>query len=100
MFTPDGQFIRSIQDKTCGKKLERPFAIAIDSADNVYVSERDKHCITMFNSDAQYVSSFGSKGKGEGQFNGIYGLCFDEFNSSLFVSDHFNNRVLRFDASI
>ena len=100
VFTPDGQFIRSIQDKSCGQKLQHPYAIAIDSVDNVYVSERDRHCITMFDSEGQYVASFGSKGDEECQFNGVYGLYYDDFCSSLFVSDHFNNRVLKFDMSL
>lgn len=100
VFTPDGQFIRSIQDKSSSQKLEHPYAIAIDSVDSVYVSERDRHCITMFNSDGQYVSSFGSKGDGKGEFNGVYGLYYDDFCGSLFVSDHFNNRILKFDMSL
>lgn len=100
VFTPDGQFIRSIQDRSSGQTLQHPYAIAIDSVNNVYVSERDRHCITMFNSEGQYVASFGSKGDGEGQFNGVYGLYYDDFCGSLFVSDYNNNRVLKFDMSL
>ena len=97
VFTPDGQFIRSIQDKSCDQKLEHPYAIAIDSVDNVYVSERDRHCITIFDSDGQYVTSFGCGGDGEGQFNGVYGLHYD---GSLFVSDYNNSRIFKFDMSL
>ncbi len=57
--------------------LNEPRGIAIDSSDRVYVSEWGKHRVSVFTSDGQFVTSFGSEGEGPGQFQFPHGLAVD-----------------------
>ncbi len=52
------------------KKLEGPTGIAINSSDKVYVSEKNTHRVSVFTSEGQFVTSFGSEGVGPGKFDG------------------------------
>ena len=45
------------------------YGVAVDSSGRVYVSEYCNHRVSVFTSEGQFVTSFGSKGKGLGQFN-------------------------------
>jgi uncharacterized protein YjiK len=68
-------------------------AIATDSANNVYVSS-DNH-IFKFTGDGQLITSWGSNGSGNGQFNQIVGIATDSANN-VYVTDAFNIRVEKF----
>ena len=56
----------------------------------VYVA--DWHCVCVFTTEGQYVTSFGQVGSGEGAFKGPTGVCVDE-DGFLYVCDRYNNRV-------
>ena len=44
----------------------------------VYVADNTGHCVHVFTTEGQYVTSFGRKGKNEGNFNYPAGMCADE----------------------
>ena len=91
MFNQNGMFVATLRNKR-RQTLHRPYGIALDSSDNVYVSERDRGCISVFSSEGHYLISFGVKGEAEGQFNCSRGLHID-MDDSLLVCDRDNGRI-------
>ena len=49
----------------------------------------------MFTSDGKFLTSFGTKGSGAGQFDRPCGLTIEK-NEIVYVSDTFNSRVQLF----
>ena len=82
-----GRFIREF-----GRgKLSRPSGLLI--ADKyVYVSDFSGCCIVVYETSGQYVTSFGRRGRNEGEFRSPYCItsCVDGF---IHVCDHVNSRV-------
>ena len=82
-----GRFIREF-----GRgKLSRPSGLVI--ADKyVYVSDVSGHCIVVYESFGQYITSFGRRGQNEGEFRGPFCItsCVDGF---IHVCDWHNGRV-------
>ena len=49
--------------------MKQPWGVAVDSTGVVYVTEYGNHCVSMFTKNGNYVDSFGSRGKGERDFD-------------------------------
>ena len=96
VFTAEGEFLSAFSDKSDGRKLENPYAIALDSNDTVYVSELELNCVSMFTSQGEYVTSFGEKGRMPGQFNEIRSIYSDK-DSSIIMSDSYNANLQIFN---
>ena len=92
VLTTDGQFLRAFSIKANGQNLIRPWAIAIDSSNTVYVSENGPHCVSVFTSQGDYITTFGGEGKDRGQFETIWGLAVDH-DDTIFASDLGNGRL-------
>ena len=92
IFNQDGIFLRTLRNKQQGQTLQYPFGIAVDSSDTVYVSERNRDCISVFTAEGEYLTTFGGEGKAEGQFDCPFGLHIDK-NDSLLVCDSDNGRI-------
>ncbi|MDE1812259.1 MAG: 6-bladed beta-propeller [Thaumarchaeota archaeon] len=70
--------------------------IALDSNNNyVYIVDNANDDILMFDTQGDFITSWGSQGSGEGQFNNPTGIAVDKFGS-VYVSDTGNNRVEKF----
>lgn len=74
--------------------LGTPFSMAVDSND-VFVAEKRNHRVSVFDPNGHYLTCFGSKGSGPGQFNLPSGIAVDK-EGKLYVSDTGNNRVVVF----
>ena len=51
----------------CGEgkgDLKWPFGVGIDSSDKVYVTESGNRCVSVFTTEGQFVTSFGTWSKG------------------------------------
>ena len=66
--------------------------IAIDNEDKVYKTSYSSHRISVFTSDGDYLTSFGSEGNGPQQLKYPRGLAVDE-SGMVYVSDSGNDRV-------
>ena len=75
-----------------GGNCTGPVGVAIDTSDVVYVSEHDNHRVSVFTSGGQFVTSFGRRGKGSGQFYYPIGVAVDS-NGVVYVCDIDNHRV-------
>lgn len=70
--------------------------VAVDKEGNIYMSMSEH--IQKWSGTGQFLSKFGEKGSGEGQFDGCSGLALDS-DANLYVLDAWNQRVQKFDAN-
>jgi sugar lactone lactonase YvrE len=88
-------------------ELNYPEFLAVDSKDNIYISEGSNHRIRKVDTNG-IITTFA--GNGIGGYNGDsilataaslyapWGMCFDR-NGNLFIADHVNNRVRKIDTA-
>jgi streptogramin lyase len=83
--TEDGQF-------------HYPYGVAVDSNDNIYVTDVYNYRVQKFDSSGGFLLEWGSNGTGEGQFDAPWGVAVDS-NDNVYVTDFWNYRVQKFDSS-
>jgi type IV pilus assembly protein PilY1 len=71
--------------------------VAVDSNGNFYITEYRYHRVRKFNSSGALVTTWGSYGRGNGQFRIPNGLVIDS-NDNVYVSDSGNCRIQKFDS--
>ena len=78
--------------------IGEPWGIAFSNSTKWAVTDCTKHHVYIFdaNQDDQLVKTIGSKGTGIGQFKNPRGVAFDG-NNLMYVADHDNHRVQKFD---
>ena len=75
--------------------MNLPTCISIDSDGVVYVTEKGNHRVSVFSCEGKFITSFGSRGSGPGQFISPYGIAVDS-NGVVYVSDSGNYRLQLF----
>ena len=80
--------------ETDGKFLE-PTCIAF-SGGNAYITDWGNNRVQEFDGEYKFVAKFGSKGTGNGQFEGPEGIATDPKTGTLYVADTGKNRVEAF----
>lgn len=83
--TGDGQF-------------QRPYGVATDSADNVYVVEYDGARVDKFTSSGDFITNWGSSGSGAGQFTHAQDVAVGA-SDHVYVADTGNDRIEEFTSS-
>ena len=88
----NGEFLHSFG---CGedreKVLSRPRGVCV-AGQYVYVTDYEKHCVSVFTTKGEHVTTFGQRGSGDGDFNGPLGVCVDK-DGFVYVCDQNNKRV-------
>lgn len=86
-------------------QLNLPRGIAQDSSGNFFVADTQNLRIQKFDSAGKFITMFGSKGTGDGQFSPINeegigtgpgGLAADK-DGNVYVADTWNHRMQKFD---
>lgn len=72
-----------------------PSSLALDSQENLYVSDEALHRITVFDKDGKFLTHWGEHGGKEGNLDRPSGLAFDS-DENIFVVDTMNHRVQKF----
>ena len=75
--------------------FQAPNWLAIDSDDNVYVTEFNGNRVQKIGPDGTLPAQWGSQGDGDGQFGSPTGIAVDE-EGNVFVSESGNHRVQKF----
>ena len=79
--------------------LKQPQAISV-TMDNVFVTDWVLHALLLFRKkDCKLVRRTGTFGSGEGQLDGLSGLCSD-YNGDVYVAEANNNRVSVFSKQL
>jgi len=68
----------------------KPYAICIASDDYIITNDDGKHCLTIFSSTHQLITTFGVHGKEKGQFNNICGTAINN-SGAIFITEYSNN---------
>ena len=92
---PDGTFIAEWKGPDVG--FYGPRRIAIGPDDSVYVVDQGRTRIVKFSPDGHVLSSWGSKGSGDGQFNDPTSVAVDSTSGKVYVADPINKRIQVFD---
>ena len=90
MFDSTAKYLLKFGDGKGEGKMSSPKGLLI-RGNTVFVSHN--HCILVYQLDGKFVSSIGSKGSGELQFNCPWGLSTDEYNNDIYICDYNNNRI-------
>lgn len=77
-----------------------PVAMAFDSQDRLYVTDEHNHRVSIFGvSDGEasgtYISQWGVRGSGEGEFDGPAGIAIDA-DDQVYVVDQNNHRIQKY----
>ncbi|MDH3601376.1 MAG: NHL repeat-containing protein [Candidatus Tectomicrobia bacterium] len=72
-----------------------PTALALDHDENLYLADDYLQRITVFDREGTVKDCWGTKGSGDGEFDGVSGLLFDR-DDNLLVVDHRNHRIQTF----
>lgn len=73
-------------------QLFLPTDLTFDGDDRLYVTDEHQHRISMFDTDGEYIGTWGEFGDGKGQFNGPSGIAFDSEDNAYVIDQH-NHRV-------
>ena len=72
-----------------------PWGVAVNKQNEIAVTERNNHRVSVFSSDGTHLRSFGREGGNQGEFNSPTGIAFDN-NGNIIVADCGNSRVQAF----
>ena len=78
------------------EQMIQPAGIAIDNADNIYVSSADK--LQKFTSSGELIKCVGQSGSKEGEFNAPRGVTL--YDNQVYVCDRDNHRIQVFDLDL
>jgi DNA-binding beta-propeller fold protein YncE len=92
---PDGTFIAEWKGPDLG--FYGPRRIAIGPDDSIYVVDQGHTRIVKFSPDGHVLSSWGSKGSGDGQFNDPTSVAVDSTSGKVYIADPINKRIHVFD---
>jgi len=97
MFDKNLKLIRTFGQGSGDSKLHNPAGVAVGH-NVIAVSEWSDHVVRKFTLQGDYLSKFGSRGSGDGQFNNPQGLTFNS-KGLLYVVEFTNCRVQVFDGN-
>ena len=69
-----------------------PAGLALDSEENVYVTDEWLNRVSIFDKDGVFLRLWGTSGGGDGEFNRPSGMVIDP-NDDLYIVDSLNHRV-------
>ena len=90
VFNNTAKYLFKFGDGKGEGKMSYPRGLLI-RGNKVFVFHSD--CILVYQLDGKFVSSIGSKGSGELQFNYPWGLSTDEYNNDIYICDYNNHRI-------
>ena len=68
-----------------GKQTDSPWCFDIDREYNIIMSDRDNHCVYVFNQEGEQIHKFGKEGQGIGEFDRPCGIVLDNTGRIIVV---------------
>ncbi len=79
-------------------RFRQPTDVTWDPAGDIFISDGYINSrVAKLNKDGDWVTSFGSPGKGDGQFNTVHNIAADA-KGAIYVADRGNRRIQVFDS--
>ena len=91
---PDGEGPLNVGDG----QFHSPYGIALDSKDNIYVTDVTSFYVQKFTNDGKFESKWGGRGGDSGRFLSPHGITVDS-NDFVYVADRGNDRLQIFDSN-
>ena len=92
----DEEFIKEFGETGDGRgQMIWPAGLALDSRDNIYVSDEWMNRINVYDAEGNLLREWGTTGSADGEVDGPSGLVMDADNN-LYVVDSRNHRVQKF----
>ena len=92
IFNSENRLVRQFGEQGRGRgKFNRPFGVAFDSNDCLYVVDGGIHKVQKFGINGKFLLQFGNKGNGDGELNGPYGIAIHI--NKVYVADYHNKRI-------
>ncbi len=86
-FSIDGKFIKSVQMKDLGYRTAELMYLSTDFYNHIYVTDQLNHCVHKLDHDLKYLTSFGSKGKGDKEFIEPRGIAIYRRFGQVFIAE-------------
>jgi DNA-binding beta-propeller fold protein YncE len=80
------------------RDLSAPSDVAVGTDGTIYVVDGVHHAIRVYDARGKFVSSFGTEGSRDGQFQSPLGMDIDH-KGRLYIADSGNHRIQIFDAA-
>ncbi len=97
-FDRNGNYLTQWGSQGSGNgQFHYPQCIAVDSSNDVYVTDYDNNRVEKFDSSGNYLTQWGTNGSGNGQLGNPNGIAMDSSNN-VYVADGYN-RVQKFDSN-
>lgn len=100
-YTTDGAHINTFVSPAQGvgiDQLDSPFGIEVDANDNIFVADLNSRKIKMFDSNANFITTWGRPGATPGNFSTAYDIAIHP-QGEIYITDRTqSNRVQRFAA--
>ena len=93
-FSPSGKVLLPLTEVN-GKPLRSPDDLVLASNGDLYIADSGNGRIVHTTAEGKFISQFGAKGKGPGQFTLAHGLAIDP-QDRIYIADRGNNRVEAF----
>ena len=96
--TADGDFLTAVDHKYMHLDFRYPTGVTVNHRNSkVYISDQNNHRIHVLNADLTLSSSFGSHGRGDGQFEFPCDVALDSIGN-VYVTDSGSHRIQVFTA--
>jgi DNA-binding beta-propeller fold protein YncE len=77
-------------------RLAQPTEVAVDSAQNIYVTDTNNHRVVVFDAKGEYIRTIGRPGEGQGEMQHPSGITVDKQNN-VYVLSRRQNKVMIFN---
>ena len=77
--------------------VPHPWGVVVNHRNEIIVSEKKNHCVSIFHPSGKKLRSFGTQGSGGGQFNSPMGVTLDN-EDNILVADSKNSSIQKFSA--
>ena len=88
-----------IDHKNEKEPLRSPQCVAVDAADNIYVTDSETGRIFVFEANGRFKRTIGSLKGGEGLFKRPTGIAVDSVSQRIYVSDTLRDEIFVLDMS-